>query len=147
MIRLVSILLIIPFFFIPLNAREPLKVGVYNNGPKLFLTQQNKPQGFYIDLIDAIAQDAQWDIEYIPCEWSECLKKVEHGELDIMPDVAYSKQRAEIFSFNDEVILPSWSMIYAKKGSSTILSLLDIHSKRLAVVENSIQYTFLKEQA
>ena len=148
MLRLLAIFMIMSAFLLqPLSAKETLKVGVYNNGPKLFLTQNNKPQGFFIDLIDAIAKDANWNIQYVPCEWVECLRKVQYGEIDIMPDVAYSKERAEIYTFCDEVILPSWSMIYAKKGSITLLSLLDIHTKRLAVVKNSIQYEFLKEQA
>jgi len=123
-----------------------LNVGIYNNAPKLFLDEQNQPSGFFVDLLDAIAKDTSWTINYVACDWEECLLKLEKGELDIMPDVAYSKEREKRFDFGHEVVLSSWSMVYGKKGN-TISSILDLDKKRVAVLKNSIQFTFLKEQA
>lgn len=123
-----------------------LNVGIYNNAPKIFLDNHDKPSGFFVELLDAMAKDASWQLNYVACEWEECLSKLEKGELDIMPDIAYSKEREKRFNFGQEVVISSWSMVYSKKGN-TILSILDLDKKRVAVLKNSIQFSFLKEQA
>lgn len=123
-----------------------LNVGIYNNAPKLFLNENAKPSGFFVELLDAIAKEASWKLNYVACDWEECLSKLEKGELDIMPDVAYSKEREKRFDFGYEVVVSSWSMVYGKKGN-TIVSILDLDKKRVAVLKNSIQFVFLKEQA
>ncbi|WP_263833939.1 transporter substrate-binding domain-containing protein [Sulfurospirillum oryzae] len=130
----------------PLHAETTLNVGIYNNAPKIFLDKENQPSGFFIELLNQIAKDNHWKLNYIPCEWEECLNKLESGELDIMPDVAYSKTREKRFDFGYEVVLSSWSSIYANKESQ-IFSMLDLHAKRIAVLKNSIQQEALKESA
>lgn len=129
-----------------LYASQPtLKVGAYNNAPKIFLTETKEPAGFFVDLLNAIAGEQNWKLHYIPCEWDECLEKLEKGEIDIMPDVAYSKEREERFMFNHEDVLSAWSVIYGNKGH-TIISILDLHQKRVAVVKDAIQHKHLLEQ-
>lgn len=123
-----------------------LNVGIYNNAPKIFLDKENQPSGFFTELLNQIAKDNHWKLNYIPCEWEECLNRLENGELDIMPDVAYSKAREKRFDFGYEVVLSSWSSIYASKESQ-IFSMLDLHAKRIAVLKNSIQHEALKENA
>ncbi len=130
-----------------LGAENPtLTVGIYNNAPKLFLDEYDKPSGFFVELLDAIAKEASWNLNYVACDWEECLAKLEKGEIDIMPDVAHSKEREKRFDFGREVVISSWSMVYGRKNN-TILSILDLDKKRVAVLKNSIQFTFLKEQA
>ena len=77
-------------------------------------------------------------MEYVAGTWSECLDRLEAGKIDIMPDVAYTRQRENIFAFNKEPVLSDWFQIYAPRGSG-VRSLLDLSGKRVAVLENSIQ--------
>lgn len=129
-----------------LHASQPtLKVGIYNNAPKIFLTETKEPAGFFVDLLNAIADEQNWKLSYVPCEWDACLEKLEKGEIDIMPDVAYSKEREKRFMFNNEDVLSAWSVIYGNKGH-TIISILDLHQKRVAVIKDAIQHKHLLEQ-
>lgn len=57
-----------------LYATETVKVGIYNNPPKIFFDTANRPAGFFVDLIDAIAQESHWDVHFVPCQWEECLQ-------------------------------------------------------------------------
>ncbi len=116
-----------------------LKVGIYKNEPKIFLDPNNKPSGFFPDVLGEIAKNEKWQLEYVECEWDECLQKLEKNELDIMPDVAYSKEREARFDFSDEVVLSSWSEIYTT-NKTNISSIIDLNNKKIAVLENSIQY-------
>ncbi len=138
--------LLLSLCVIPLYATPSLNVGIYNNPPKIFLDNTQKPSGFFVDILNHIATQNQWQLNYVPCQWQECLGKLEKGEIDIMPDVAYSKEREEKFDFNHEVALSSWSLVYTNK-KSTIASILDLHVKRVAVLKNSIQAQTIKADA
>lgn len=146
MMRPTIMALVFFFSFIPLCATQTLNVGVYNNSPKIFINDNDKPSGFFVDLLSSIAGEEKWHLNFVPCEWEECLSKLESGEIDIMPDVAQTKEREKRFYFGQEVVLSSWSMVYGQKGNA-IFSILDLHNKRVAVLKNSVQYIYLKEQA
>lgn len=125
-------------------ASTELKIGVYENAPKIFIDSNNKPSGFFVDIINQISIDEKWKIKYVMCEWQECLNKLENGEIDIMPDVAFSSKRAEKFNFTSEVTISSWSEFFTNKKSN-IVSILDIDNKKVAILKDSIQYDELKE--
>ncbi|MBN2538489.1 MAG: transporter substrate-binding domain-containing protein [Deltaproteobacteria bacterium] len=127
-------------------ASVPVKVGIYQNAPKIYLDQQGRPAGFFPELLNFIAEKEDWKLEYIPCTWNECLDKVESGELDLMMDVAFSESRAGRFNFNKEVVLGNWSGVYTRYGIS-IRSILDLDRKKIAVVKGSIQAHKLKADA
>jgi PAS domain S-box-containing protein len=122
---------------------QVVRVGIYENQPKLFTNDEGEPDGFYIDILHYIAQQENWTIQYVPCVWEQCLAYIENGSLDLMPDVAHSEERDRRFQFNDEPILSSWSVVYARNGIN-LNSILDLHQKRVAVLTDSIQYSVLK---
>jgi PAS domain S-box-containing protein len=68
----------------------------------------------------------------------EGLDRVEKGEIDLMPDVAYTADRAKIYSFHKVPVLSSWYQVYAPKGNN-IHSILDLNDKRILVLERSVQ--------
>ncbi len=131
-----------------LKAQDPvdtLRVGIYQNKPKVFLDEAGKPAGFWVDLLEYIADVENWSLEYVPCQWDRCLQAVEQGQLDLMMDVAYSEERDRLFDFNQEVVLASWSVVYARSGLK-LDSMLDLDQKRVVVLKESIQYAILAER-
>ena len=115
-----------------------VRVGVYQNLPKVGWTETGEPAGIFIDLIEAIAQAEGWHLEYVPGSWAEGLDRLAVGEIDLMPDVALTEERAARFAFHREPVLSSWLQVYARRGNG-IRSLPDLHGKRIAVLEHSIQ--------
>lgn len=126
------------------NQTKEIRVGLYENSPKIFLDAHGTPSGFFVDILNEIAKKEDWKLTYVNCRWQECLLMLERGELDIMPDVAYSKEREKYFRFNKEVVLPNWSVVFIDKKSK-ITSILDLDSKKIALLENSIQEAQIKE--
>lgn len=128
------------------GAQARIRVGIYQNEPKVFRNAEGEPAGFWVDLLNAIATAEAWQLEYIPCEWEACLTAVEQGELDLMMDVAYSPERDRRFAFNQEVVLASWSVVYTAKDQP-LNSLIDLDGKRVAVLKGSIQKSVLQARA
>lgn len=118
-------------------------VGLYENEPKVFTSRSGKPSGIFIDIIEYIAKSESWTLRYVPGTWAEGLDRLEKGEIDLMPDVAYTTDRVKLFSFHKVPVLSSWSQVYAPQGSH-IKSILDLNGKRIAVLENSIQHETFK---
>ena len=63
-----------------------------------------------------------------------------------MPDVAFSTERARLYSFHSVSVLSSWSQVYARHGSG-VGSLLDLDGQRVVVLEGSIQQRTFAELA
>ena len=63
-----------------------------------------------------MAKREGWQLKPVACDWQACLKALQAGKLDLMPDVAHTDQRAEIFDFHKVPSLLSWSQIYKHAG-------------------------------
>jgi PAS domain S-box/diguanylate cyclase (GGDEF) domain len=120
-----------------------LRIGVYENPPKLLLID-GQISGIFGDLILQIASREGWQIEAIPCTWNECLQLLQRGDIDLMPDVALSNERDDTLLFHETPFLHSWSQLYGKR-TLKVTTLLDLNKVRIAVLENSIQETYLAD--
>lgn len=118
--------------------RKTLVVGIYENPPKVFTTKSGKPAGIFIDIIEHIADSEGWKLRYVSGTWAEGLDRLAKGEIDLMPDVAYTSEREKLFAFHKVPVLSSWFQVYAPKDSG-IRSIVDLDGKRIAVVDRSVQ--------
>ncbi len=137
-----GLFLLVYFIFItavPAPAASPLtiRVGYYENRPKLFNLDQGAPRGIFAEILADIAKKENWNLQWVPGTWQEGLARLESGAIDIMPDVAYSLKRAEKYEFSDEPVLINWAVLYTRNDLH-IHSLLDLEGKRVAVMRGSI---------
>ncbi|MDP2368885.1 ATP-binding protein [Rhodoferax sp.] len=130
----------------PAWAQQKVRVGVYQNSPKVALASDGKPEGIFVDLIEAVAEKEGWRLEYVAGTWAEGLARLGMGEIDLMPDVAATPERELLYAFQQEPVLASWNQVYARRGGG-VRSMLDLQSKRVAVVEGSVQHTQFAQMA
>jgi signal transduction histidine kinase len=117
---------------------QRVRVGVYENSPKVGSSDKGKPNGIFIDIIEEIAAREDWTIEYVTGTWPEGLDRLAAGQIDLMTDVAYSQAREELYAFHQEPVLSDWFQVYARRGSG-IRSVLDLAGQRVGVLERSVQ--------
>lgn len=123
-------------------ARE-VYVGVYNNPPKIMAAANGQPSGILGHLLQEIALQEGWRLHPVHCTWEACLAALEVGDIDLLPDVAYSEQRANTLDFHQTPALHSWSQIYRREGVE-LHSMLDLQGKRLMVLNGSVQEQYLR---
>lgn len=124
-------------------AAKTIKVGVYENSPTIFM-DTGKPNGLFIEILEDIAQKEGWQLEYVFGHWSEVYNHLKKGEIDVLPAIAYSREREEFFNFTDETVMSNWAQIYSQNNSE-INSLLQLQGKRIAVKAGDIHFAALKK--
>lgn len=137
--RLQLITIIITFLLIP-NSALALKVGVYDNPPLVFM-EDGEAKGFFIDILEYVAEKEGWELEYIYDDFPNLLEKLEKGEIDLLVDLAYTEERAEKFKFNDEPVFTNWGVIV---GRQNIDSLLKLNGLKVAGVRGDVYIQELK---
>ena len=128
------------------KAEDSIRVGIYQNPPKVFLDEEGKAAGFFPELLNEIAQQEDWKLQYVPCEWEQCLSDLETGKLDLMIDVAYSVSREQKFDFNQEVVFRARSFFYTT-ATVAINDFATLDRKRVLVLDGSIQAEQLQSRA
>jgi len=125
-------------------ADTAVKVGVYDDAPIIFMGAEGKVKGIYADIFDKIALKNKWRIEYIFGSWEQCLDRLKSGEIDLLVDVAYSKDRSSFYDFTNEYLVSDWGQGYTRKNSG-IQSILDLKDKTISGVSSDIYYLELKK--
>ncbi len=139
----VSVFIFVSFFH---TFAEPatVKVGTYQNPPLVFMDKDGVIKGLSIDILEYIASQEGWDLEYLHGTWTECLKRLESGETDIQVVMAYSEARSLKYDFADQSLFNNWGIVYSQPGSD-IESILDLKSKSVALLAKSIHTSAFKD--
>lgn len=133
-----------PFLSCRASAQEgEILVGLYDNPPKIFRDENNNAAGIFPELLLEIAKLENLNIKFVYCDWQDCIRMVQSGELDLLPDVARTEERAAFFEFHSKPALTSWSVIY-RSADVEAESILDLEGRRIAVLEGSVQATYLE---
>lgn len=125
------------------QAGTPLRVGIYPDAPLVFLDAKEVPQGVYVDLLQHIAPQEGWQIQYVSGSWEQGLARLRLGRIDLMTAIAYSEERARDFDFTRESVIVNWGQVYVPP-KSPIASMLDLTDRKLAVVPEDIYYETFK---
>lgn len=135
------ICLVCLFLSLPLNTtgeeNRVVRVGAYENAPKIFTTAGGETVGIFPDILKQIASAENWKLDYLHGTWSECLHRLKNGEIDILPDVAFSEERARLYAFGGESVFINWGKVYTPT-TRKINSLLDLQGKTIAVMKQGI---------
>lgn len=142
---IIFLLVLFSFFFsLSVDAATIVRVGVYDNNPLVFIDDDGKPKGIFIDLLEHVATKEQWELKYIPGSWPECLDRLHSGEIDLLTAIAYSRERKKKYNFTYETVITNWGQVFVKNNSE-ITSVLDLESKKIAVKMDDIHFFGLRD--
>lgn len=114
-----------------------VRVGIYDNPPKIFTDEKGNVTGIFGDILAIIALKENWELEFVPGTFQEGLDNLESGNIDIMVDVAIDDDRKKLFEFNNKNVLSSWGTVYVRDNSD-IDSMEDLSGKTVGILQSSI---------
>ena len=88
--------------------------------PKNLFGPQGNAVGFWQDLLANIALKEEWNIQYVPGSWQECLDRLSAGEIDIIPDVIFTESRSHLYTFSETTVIMSWTRLYVHQDNISI---------------------------
>jgi phosphate transport system substrate-binding protein len=114
------------------TANNIIKVGISRDVYPPFLVDSKQPAGMEIDLMNAIAETANIQVEYIPTLWGQIFSQLEQRKLDmVMAAISITPERSEQFNFSQPYFKTGQAII-VPVGSS-IKDVQDLAKKRVGV--------------
>ena len=102
--------------------------------------------GYTYDYLQMIASYNNWQYEYVYGSWSEQLKKLETGEIDVLSNVSKTPERAKKYLFPDYPLRIEIYYIYAPKEKASLYDKIgDLRGRTVAVGKGTITSRMLKE--
>jgi len=110
--------------------------------PFTFL-EEGKPSGYTIDMMRLMGKQINKEIKFITAPWSEQLKNLENGTLDLIPYMVKTKERQKKISFTKYSHI-SFIIGFAVDKKYEINSIKDLDGKVVAVVKKSFMFEHIK---
>jgi len=82
--------------------RRTVRVGISDSDTPSLSGGDNKTVTFEKEYLQAVAEYADWNYEYVEASWSECLQKAKDGDIDILMDVSKTDDRLQYFDYSSE---------------------------------------------
>lgn len=117
---------------------KPIRVGVYDDPPSVF-SEAGVIKGIIPEIFESIASDNGIRFEYVWGTWSEIYHGLKNGTIDMVFDIARTKERENLFDFNNETLMVEWGVIMARKGHK-ISSIADLLGKTIAGVTDDVYF-------
>ena len=108
-----------------------------NNPPYEYVDEQGRPAGYVNDLIRAVAQKENIDLEIRPMVWSEVRKAFDRGEVQAVTGMVFSEERAKVMNFTVPHSYVPYLLI-TRNTETRIRSERDLAGKEVLVLGQSI---------
>ena len=99
------------------SARRTVRVGLADTDIATTTGDDNKNVSYDKEYLQAIAEYANWDYEYVPATWEKCLEMAKNGEIDILFDVSKTEERMQYYNFSSEPMGTEMSYLITRNDS------------------------------
>jgi len=135
--------------------RPHYRVGIDPQYPPYTFVDEadGTPQGFAVDLIRAVAETEQFDVEFVALDWSGLLTALDEGEIDVIANLPAYEGLEERFdltlshSQTDDSIFtldsPAGGFLSTGDDEPGIVSIEDLRGRKVAVLRNDVAHDYL----
>ncbi len=114
-----------------------VKIGIFNNPPLSFLSENGQFKGYVIDVIEHIAKKEGFDVKWEMYSWHDVVEKIKAQKIDVITSVAYTKERSQFMTYSKNNFFVGWSQVYLPVDSN-IESFLDLNNKKIAIMRGGV---------
>lgn len=120
-----------------------ITVGVDEDAAPMEFADNGEPNGFNVNLMQAIAADRGYSVEYRFMAWPNVLESVKNGSLDVMFAID-TEEREVDYDFTTPILEISWR-IFVQEDTLGISNLEDLENRTVVVVENFAAHQYLNQ--
>ena len=154
MLRFILCVLLAVSFIVPVSVyaqeakNKVVRVGWYESS-FCFRDQYGRRRGLDYEYQQKLSAYTGWTYEYVEDSWPNLLQKLKAGEIDLLSDVSYTKERTEFMLFPKLPMGAESYYIYIDAGNKEITpdNLESFNGKRIGVNKGSVQAATLEEWA
>lgn len=117
---------------------KTLRIAILDAPPALIPSDSGNHSGFLVDFLEEIAERENWRIQWLYLKWPEIINTAKRAELDLIPFVAYSRERAEFLDYNSISYITGWGQVYIHPDEQLLENIFDFEGKTIAVVKDEI---------
>jgi two-component system, cell cycle sensor histidine kinase and response regulator CckA len=125
---------------------ETLRVGIDPAAPPLtYLDESGQPKGFAVALLESIARDEGFELQFVTSPWPEILAGLREGKIDVLANASMLANRETFMDFAVAHLELRAGVFYRKSGLS-IRRLSDLSTLRVGVSRNSRTYDYAVQE-
>ncbi|WP_198003744.1 ATP-binding protein [Methanococcoides burtonii] len=125
---------------------EIVRIGIEEYAPIAYVDDNGFVKGFNVDIIEYIAREEGWEIEYVPSTWSECIDNLESGEINLIITMIYTEERDEKYDYASEPFITDWAQLFIRSNTG-IHSITDLEGTIISGITDDQTTTWFKEHA
>ena len=134
---LIFLIIFLTVTFSLYSEKRTVRIGLFPAPPLVFKNDEGKADGFFIDLVEYFAIELDWNIEYIEKGWSDLLVALKEGEIDLLPAIAFTEERTEIYDYTAQPVFIDSGVLF-RNHDFTINTVYDLQGKRISAARDSI---------
>ncbi len=117
---------------------KTINMGLYENPPLSFTDiKTKKEKGLFVDILKELTQKNNLGLNFVHCKFSQCLKLLKNGNMDILGPIAYSPTRTKHILFLNENILSNWGVVYTN-NKIKLKNFTKLANKKIGLLKNDI---------
>jgi polar amino acid transport system substrate-binding protein len=143
----ILVLILLPLILFSYEMNKKYKVVVPKDWkPYYYINEDNKIDGYSIEMFDLIAKESKINFEYIIVDnWKELFTLVKDGKADIIPNIGITKKRSEYLAFSQPTDTFSIGL-FKRKSSFNIKTNKDLENKKIALVLSNVCEKLIKKE-
>lgn len=111
--------------------------------PYEFIDQNGTYRGFNIDIVRAIADVMDLEIQLIPLPWELAMKGLEDGDLDVIQGMTVTDIRLKKFAFTEKTTMNSQN-IFVRTNTTYISDLIDLSGHKISFQKYDVNVERIK---
>lgn len=122
-----------------------IKVGMSGGYFPFTFVEQDKLQGFEVDVMEAVAEEMEVEVEFVTANFSGLFGMLESGRIDtIANQITITEERAAKYAFTEPYVYDG-AQVVVKEGNEAIQGVEDLKGKTVAVNLGSNYEELLRE--
>ena len=130
------------------EAGKAVRVGWYESSYNM-MDQSGRRTGYAYEYQLKLSAYTGWSYEYVHGSWAELMQMLIRGDIDMMSDVSYTPERAELMFFPDLAMGTEEYYVFIAPGKEGITPGVasSLNGKKIGANKSSIQVDFFRDWA